>query len=107
MRGIFREALKGHLDLLVLAALERQAAHGYAIIREIRERTRGTFELAEGTIYPALQRLEDGGLLRSVWNVVNGRSRRVYGLTARGRAELVRRRRGWRTFSLAVTRAIG
>ncbi len=107
MRGMFREALKGHLDLMVLAALERDPAHGYAIIAEIRGRTRGTFDLADGTIYPALQRLEDGGLVRSSRTLVNGRSRRVYGLTARGRAELARRRRGWRTFSLAVTRAIG
>ncbi|HSF16197.1 MAG TPA: helix-turn-helix transcriptional regulator [Vicinamibacteria bacterium] len=107
MRGIFREALKGHLDLMVLAALEREPAHGYAIIGEIRRRTRGTFDLADGTIYPALQRLEDAGLLRSSWTLVNGRSRRVYGLTARGRTELASRRRGWRTFSLAVSRAIG
>ncbi len=107
MRGIFREALKGHLDLMVLAALERGSAHGYAIIAEIRTRTRGTFDLADGTIYPALQRLEDAGLLRSSWTLVGGRSRRVYGLTAGGRAELARQRRGWRTFSLAVSRAIG
>jgi DNA-binding PadR family transcriptional regulator len=92
---------------MVLAALEREPAHGYAIIAEIRGRTRGTFDLADGTIYPALQRLEDGGLLKSSWMLVGGRSRRVYGLTARGRSELSRRRRGWRTFSLAVTRAIG
>jgi DNA-binding PadR family transcriptional regulator len=104
---MFREALKGHLDLMVLAALEREPAHGYAVIAEIRSRSRGTFDLADGTIYPALQRLEDGGLLKSSWTSVGGRSRRVYALTARGRAELARRRRGWQTFSLAVTRAIG
>lgn len=104
---MFREALKGHLDLMVLASLEREPAHGYAIVSEIRARTRGTFDLADGTIYPALQRLEDARLLRSSWTLVNGRSRRIYALTARGRTELARRRRGWRAFSLAVTRAIG
>jgi len=106
MRGILSEALKGHLDLLLMAAVEAEPAHGYALIREIRERTRGTFDLAEGTIYPALQRLEDEGRLRSEWREVEGRKRRVYRLTATGRAELVRRRKDWRTFTLAVTRVL-
>lgn len=106
MRGILSEALKGHLDLLLMAAVEAEPAHGYALIREIRERTQGTFDLAEGTIYPALQRLEDDRRLRSDWREVEGRKRRVYRLTATGRAELARRRKDWRTFTLAVTRVL-
>lgn len=106
-RGILRQAVSGHLDLLLLAALEDGPAHGYAISGEIRTRSRGTIEIAEGTLYPALQRLEDRGLLRSERRLAQGRERRVYALTARGKAELSRRRDAWRTFSLAMTRAAG
>src|SRR5260221_11358110 len=59
------EMLKGHLDMIVLAALSSGPAHGYAIIQEIHRRTGGTFELPEGTVYPALHRLEQAGLLGS------------------------------------------
>ena len=59
------EQLKGHLDPLVLAILEQGPAHGYAIIESLRERSGGAFDLPEGTIYPALHRLERAGTLRS------------------------------------------
>jgi PadR family transcriptional regulator PadR len=62
------EMLKGHLDMIVLAALASGPAHGYAIIQEIRRRTAGAFELPEGTVYPALHRLEQAGLLGSEWS---------------------------------------
>ena len=58
-----RERLKGNLDLLLLSVLAAGPAHGYGIITALRERSEGTFELHEGTIYPALHRLEDAGLL--------------------------------------------
>src|SRR5215831_3920064 len=58
IRGMEGEMLKGHLDMIVLAALSAGSAHGYAIIEEIRRRSRGAFDLPEGTIYPALHRLE-------------------------------------------------
>jgi len=56
-----RERLKGHLDLLLLSVLAAGPAHGYAIITALRARSEGTFDLPEGTVYPALQRLEDAG----------------------------------------------
>lgn len=102
-----REELKGHLDLLLLAALEVDPAHGYGIIRFLKEHTAGTFDLAEGTIYPALQRLERAGLLDSGWVSVDGRRRRVYELTDEGRRELARRREDWRGFSLAMSQVVG
>ena len=77
--------LKGHLDMIVLAALSSGPAHGYAIIQEIHRRSAGAFELPEGTIYPALHRLEQAGLLSSHWTTAeSGRKRRVYSLTKRG-----------------------
>jgi PadR family transcriptional regulator, regulatory protein PadR len=61
-----RERLKGNLDLL-LSVLWSGPAHGYAIILALRDRSGGTFDLPEGTIYPALHRLEDAGLLADTW----------------------------------------
>ena len=74
--------LKGHLDLIVLAALSAGPAHGYAVIEEIRRKSGHAFDLPEGTIYPALHRLEQAGLLVSRWvTAESGRRRRVYALT--------------------------
>jgi PadR family transcriptional regulator PadR len=100
------EQLKGHLDPLVLAILERGPAHGYAIIDSLRERSRGVFDLPEGTIYPALHRLERAGTVSSRRQVIGGRERRVYRLSAKGRAALCERRANWSDFSEAVTRVL-
>ena len=91
--------MKGHVDLLVLATLSRGPLHGYGLVEELREASDGAFDLAEGTIYPALYRLEAAALLSSTWSHVSGRRRRVYRLTRRGRAELTRERREWRQFA--------
>jgi DNA-binding PadR family transcriptional regulator len=96
------DALRGHLDVLVLAALRDGPAHGYAVIEELGRRSSGAFELAEGTLYPVLHRLEADGLLSSSWSVVSGRKRRVYRLTRRGTARLAEREGEWRRFSAAV-----
>ncbi|MGC2297725.1 MAG: PadR family transcriptional regulator [Acidobacteriaceae bacterium] len=96
------EALKGHLDLLLLAALEGRPAHGYSIVEMLRRQSGGTFDLAEGTLYPALHRLEGSGLVASHWSEENGRRRRVYQLTAKGRKSLVQRQRDWKDFARAV-----
>jgi DNA-binding PadR family transcriptional regulator len=95
------ETLKGHLDALVLAAL-REPAHGYAVIEALRGRSDGAFDLAEGTVYPVLHRLEAEGLLASEWSTATGRRRRVYRLTRKGARRQEERRREWRTFSTAV-----
>ncbi len=96
------EQLKGHLDPLVLAILERGPAHGYAVIESLRECSAGFFDLPEGTIYPALHRLERAGTVASRREVVGGRERRVYRLTAKGRAALRGQRAGWSQFASAV-----
>jgi PadR family transcriptional regulator, regulatory protein PadR len=95
-------AVKGHLDLLLLCALEAGPAHGYALIERLRHGSDGALEFAEGTIYPALHRLERSGLLESAWDETAARRRRVYALTARGRADLARQREAWRAFARAV-----
>lgn len=101
------EALKGHLDLLLLAVLENGPAHGYAIIEILRARSGGTFDLPEGTIYPALHRLEEDGLLSSSWSVEAARRRRIYQLTPRGRLAFARREGEWLQFARAVNATVG
>jgi transcriptional regulator len=97
------ERLKGHLDLIVLAALSSGPAHGYAVIEAIRRRSGEAFDLPEGTIYPALHRLEQAELLSSRWvTAESGRKRRVYALTARGRRALSEQSAVWRQFSAAI-----
>jgi len=97
------EMLKGHLDAIVLAALESGPAHGYAIIEAIRNRSGGTFDLPEGTVYPALHRLEQAGLLSSTWTTPpSGRRRRVYALTKNGAGRLTEGRKAWGRFAKAV-----
>ena len=100
------EVLKGHVDLLLLATLADGPLHGYGIVEKLRERSAGAFDLAEGTVYPALYRLERAGLLASSWTTAEGRRRRVYRLTRRGRRELTVERREWNTFSRAVRTVI-
>lgn len=96
------ERLKGNLDLLVLEVLATRPAHGYDVIVSLRERSDGAFDLPEGTVYPALYRLERSGLLASRWTSGSGRRRRVYALTAAGRRALAAQRRQWREFVSAV-----
>jgi transcriptional regulator len=97
------EMLKGHLDMIVLAALSGGPAHGYAVIQEIHRRSGGAFDLPEGTIYPALHRLEKGGLLTSRWTTADsGRQRRIYSLTRRGQNALADHRAVWQRFAHAI-----
>jgi PadR family transcriptional regulator, regulatory protein PadR len=93
---------KGHLELLLLAALADGPGHGYSLIAALRARTDGLFDLAEGSVYPALHRLHDLGLVASEWQPVDGRRRRVYWLTQRGAAALAKRRCDWEAFARAV-----
>ncbi|QMW24412.1 PadR family transcriptional regulator [Sandaracinobacteroides saxicola] len=102
------EMLKGHLDNVILATLEREPLHGYAVIETIRHRSAGSFDLPEGTIYPALHRLELAGLLASDWvEPAGGRRRRVYRLTAKGQSALAARRAHWTRFARAVDSLLG
>jgi PadR family transcriptional regulator len=101
------EAVKGHLDLLLLAELDRGPSHGYALIERLRQRSAGAFDFPEGTIYPALHRLEKGGLLTSRWSTGVARRRRIYSMRRRGRTVLEDQLREWRLFARAVERVVG
>jgi PadR family transcriptional regulator PadR len=101
------EALKGHLDALLLAVVGEGPVHGYAVVERLRDRSGGHFDLPEGTVYPALHRLEADGLLQSRWTVVAGRKRRLYELSDRGRLALGDRSAEWRRFAAAVEQVLG
>lgn len=100
------EELKGHLDALLLAALEDGPRHGYAVIEALRQATGGQLDLPTGTIYPALRRLERAGLISGSWSVVAGRRRRSYRLTASGARALSGKRADWRDFAAMMTAAL-
>src|SRR5436189_5959757 len=97
------QALKGHLDALLLATLEDGPQHGYAIKEALRDGSGGRFDLPTGTIYPALHRLETARLIAGSWSTVDGRRRRSYRLTAKGQRRLASDRINWREFATAVT----
>lgn len=89
------DALRGHLELLLLAALANAEQHGYALIEWLRTQSAGALDLGEGSVYPALRRLEAAGFVTSSWRTDGGRRKRVYRLTKRGEARLRTEREGW------------
>ena len=103
MRG---QALKGHLDLLLLAVVADEPQHGYGVIEELRRRSGNAFDLPEGTVYPALHRLQDAGYLDSDWAEVNGRRRRTYRITRKGHGALMQERDSWTAFTTAVGKVL-
>lgn len=101
------DLLRGHLDGLLLAVLAESAGHGYELGRRLTTRSDGALGVPEGSLYPALHRLEGAGLVTSSWSSEVGRRRRVYRLTARGRRVSKASREEWRVFASAVDRVLG
>jgi transcriptional regulator len=98
-----RGLLHGTLDALVLKTLSHGALHGYAIARWIEDRTSGAIQVEEGSLYPALYRLEDRKLIAATWGISSeGRRAKFYRLTARGKKQLDTERASWRMFTGAV-----
>lgn len=97
------DALHGTLDLLVLKTLTVQDMHGWGIGQRIQEMSKGVLEVNQGSLYPALQRLEHQGCITSEWGASeNNRRARFYGITASGRSVLGAQEADWRTFTAAV-----
>jgi DNA-binding PadR family transcriptional regulator len=96
------DALRGHLDALVLSVVEDKPLHGYAISHALAERSGGALDLPTGTLYPALRRLERAGYLASEWSTVAGRRRRTYRITSAGRRSLGTARSDWRDFAATI-----
>ena len=94
---------KGTLPTLILEALVHEPSHGYRIAQRIKERSQGVLDFKEGTLYPALHKLENDSLVESYEGEEKGRSRRYYRITKSGRATLLKDRAQWRELSRAVT----
>ena len=104
MRG---DHVRGHLDLLLLSVLHDGPAHGYAVVTALRDRSGGTFDLPEGTVYPALHRLEEAGWVASSWDTASGRRRRTYALTDAGRRAGAEQREQWRGLVRGMSAVLG
>jgi PadR family transcriptional regulator len=101
------EILRGTFDMLIMRALSWGPAHGYAIARWIEEATSDTLSVGEGTLYPALHRLEERGLVEATWGVSeNNRQAKFYSLTRRGRTRLNVETENWRRYAAAVFAAL-
>lgn len=97
------DLLQGTLDLLILKTLAREPSHGWAIAKRIQEVSRDVLLVNQGSLYPALYRLEDEALISGEWRTSEeGRRIKVYRLTAAGRNRLAHERQTWRMFSSAV-----
>jgi PadR family transcriptional regulator PadR len=98
-----RELLKGNTETLLLSLLKNQPMYGYQIIKELEKRSQGYFRFKEGTLYPALHRLEAAGLVRGNWErLPSGKERRYYHLTEKGLKLLAEKVAEWQGFSSAV-----
>ena len=98
-----RDLLKVSSNSLLLCLLEQQPMYGYQIVRELEARSQGYFKFKEGTLYPALHRLEKSGLITGKWQILpNGRQRRYYYITAKGHAKLALEKTQWQDFLKAV-----
>ncbi|QUW18690.1 helix-turn-helix transcriptional regulator [Agrococcus sp. Marseille-Q4369] len=100
------DALRGHVDAMLLSVLADGPVHGYGAIERIRERSDGVLDFPSGTVYPALKRLEGRGLIEGEW-ASSGRSKRVYRLTPAGTRALADERSDWAATSTMISRVLG
>jgi transcriptional regulator len=97
------DALRGALDLLILKTLSLSAMHGWGISQRVEQMSDGEFAMNQGSLYPALQRLEKDGLIASDWGVTdNNRQARYYRMTAAGRRALGKEVESWKKFAAAL-----
>jgi PadR family transcriptional regulator, regulatory protein PadR len=102
------EMLQGTLDMLILRTLVTGPAHGHTIAQVIEHTSENALEVEQGSLYPALHRLEDRGLLSAEWGVSeNNRKAKFYQLTAKGRRRLTSQTRRWRTMARAIGLILG
>ena len=97
------ELMKGNSESLLLCLVGQQPMYGYQIIKELEGRSQGYFKFKEGTLYPALHRLEKSGLIMGKWQMLpSGRQRRYYYITDKGKRVLAEKMSQWRDFLTAM-----
>jgi PadR family transcriptional regulator, regulatory protein PadR len=107
MTNYGRELLKGSTDAILLYLINAEPMYGYQMIKVLETRTKGYFQFKEGTLYPALHRLEKAGFIKGKWEKLsNGQERRYYYITEKGQNALSERVETWRGFSQAVNLVI-
>src|SRR5215469_13566408 len=99
--------IKSAVEMLILEVTSEGSTYGYALAQTVAERSNGYFELKEGSLYPALHRMERQKLLRASWREADGRRRKYYELTDAGRAELASRKQSWLSFAAGVNGVLG
>jgi len=110
MKQIARDMLRGHLEGMVLAVLARGEAHGYEVLQRLREESENALQLKEGSLYPALYRLEKAAYVKARWEREGakrpGPRRRLYTITSKGKRALATRQEEWRHFTRVVGRIL-
>ncbi|KPK79474.1 MAG: PadR family transcriptional regulator [Gemmatimonas sp. SM23_52] len=107
MTGGKADLLRGTLDMLILKTLSLQPVHGLGISRRIEQITGGVFQVQPGSLFPALQRLEQEGWIKGTWGESeNNRRAKFYRLTSAGRRRLGEEKRNWAQVTLAITRVM-
>jgi len=102
------ELLQGTLDLLILRTLRAGAKHGYAIAHHIQETSDGFLQVEEGSLYPALHRMEQRGWIEAEWGLSESkRKAKYYQLTTSGRAQLKAKTRSWHALVSAIASVLG
>ncbi len=100
--------LSGTVDMLILQVVLPESTYGYHITQEVLKRSQGYFQLKEGSLYPALHRLEREKFLKSYWEQAeSGRRRKYYSITASGKKTLEKKRTEWSEFSVGVNGILG
>ena len=99
--------LSGTVDTLLLEVISAGATYGYSIAQTVLARSRGYFEITEGSLYPALHRLERQKYVESFWKEADGRERKYYKLTPDGRTALAAKKKEWRQFATGVQGVLG
>ncbi len=104
---ISKELMKGSTATLVLSVLAEQDMYGYKIVKELEAKSEKVFSLKEGTLYPILHSLEEGGCLESYWVEVDNKKRKYYHITRKGKVMLKEKKEEFKTYSAAVQRVLG
>jgi PadR family transcriptional regulator, regulatory protein PadR len=101
--SVRHDLIKSNIDSLLLCLINRQPMYGYQIIKELQNRSQGYFRFKEGTLYPALHKLEKSGMIQGKWQILpGGQQRKYYYITERGEALLDEKRSGWNEFLTAM-----
>lgn len=108
MGHIRKQTLDGNVETLIMAVLAEGPSYGYAIVRDLKQRSEGLLRLGEGTIYPVLYRMEEKGLISSRWTVgENGRERKYYRLVAKGKRAFAANTQEWQALLSIMEKVLG